>query len=47
MLDRLRCLVGGHAWPEQWPAWMHGGRGKFFRQRYCLRCGHGEVEVDG
>jgi hypothetical protein len=46
MLARLRCALTGHDWPE-WQAWIHGGRGAFFRRRYCKRCGTEGVETDG
>jgi hypothetical protein len=37
MRNRLRCWLSGHQYPD-WPAWTHGGRGRFYRQRYCRRC---------
>lgn len=46
MRNRLRCLIRGHDWPA-WPAWTHAGRGKFYRQRYCRRCGTEQLETDG
>lgn len=47
MRNRLRCLIRGHDWPH-WPTrWTHGGGGRFYRQRYCQRCGQEQLETDG
>jgi len=46
MRNRLRCLWHGHDWPH-WPTWTHAGRGRFYRQRFCRRCGQEQLQVDG
>lgn len=46
MRNRLLCLIGRHDYPD-WPAWVHGGRTRYYRQRYCRRCGHQALETDG
>jgi hypothetical protein len=44
MLNRVRCLIGLHDWPE-WGTWVHGGRSKYYRQRFCRRCGRAGTEI--
>jgi hypothetical protein len=46
MLNRLRCLLNGHAWTD-WSAWTHGGRAKFYRERHCPRCQAHQTDIDG
>jgi hypothetical protein len=43
MIDRLRCLINGHPWPD-WSAWTSAGRGRFYRERHCPRCHRHETE---
>lgn len=44
--DRLRCLIGRHDYPD-WPTWTHGGRGTYYRQRWCRRRGKQALETNG
>jgi hypothetical protein len=46
MRDRLRCLFGGHDFPD-WPAWQHAGRSAYYRQRFCRRCQRKQEQNDG
>lgn len=43
MINRLRCWLDDHPWPE-WSAWVHGGRGAFYCERHCPRCHKHQTE---
>ena len=45
MFRRLRCLLRGHAYTE-WSAWNHAGRSRYYRERFCNRCEHHDIEED-
>lgn len=57
ILGKIKCALSAHPQPapppatqgdtSQWTAWIHSGRGRFYRTRTCARCGLQLKEFDG
>lgn len=56
LIAKAACALLAHPQPApgatpgdtaQWTAWIHSGRGRFYRVRTCPRCGTQLKEFDG